>query len=512
MAHYAPGYPARGFHGRYALPDSRAKAGSCIDHNDAVTTPPVDGRLLNPRGFRWLAVALLVALTAPRMVQRGMFVDGMFYASVARNLARGQGTVWAPSYSSTVYAQYFEQPPLGIALESVAYRVGGDHFAVERVYSLVMLGLTACLMAAIWRQFFPARYDWLPVCLWVLPAVVTWAAVNNMLENTQAAATAAATYAMVRAVRNSFVSVAVEWGALGGLLIAFAALTKGPVGLFPLAVPALSVILRPADRPRVGWATVAMAFVVGAAALTMTMLPAPRHALEEYVHQQLGPTFDHRPPVLVQVVAVWRHLLGGILLRLAIVVAALWLVRRRAIARPAVARAAWFFLGIGLAASLPLMVSPKINGHYLVPSVVFFALAAAAVALPPVESFAAPPAGALRRKVPAALACGLLLAAALVVAIHGTLERRDPQIVASMDSLSPLVPRGAVLGTCATASHEWGLLAYLQRFLQISLDPRGQAVGGWFVQPSEVECPPPVLCQRSVTNSVLTLYRCAPTS
>ena len=50
-------------------------------------------------GWRLFTVASMLALTVPRLWQRGMFLDGVTYAVVARNMADGVGTFWAPSFS-----------------------------------------------------------------------------------------------------------------------------------------------------------------------------------------------------------------------------------------------------------------------------------------------------------------------------------------------------------------------------------------------------------------------------
>src|SRR5690242_20146519 len=103
--------------------------------------------------YRWLALVLLVVLTVPRMAQRGMFLDGMVYASISRNLAAGAGRFWTPSYTATAYAAFHEHPPLGFWLESVAFRALGDHAYTERAFAVLVLLLTAVLVAAIWRRF-----------------------------------------------------------------------------------------------------------------------------------------------------------------------------------------------------------------------------------------------------------------------------------------------------------------------------------------------------------------------
>jgi hypothetical protein len=48
-------------------------------------------------------VAVLVALTVPRMTSRGMFGDGLLYATIARNMSLGVGSFWKPAMSATSY-------------------------------------------------------------------------------------------------------------------------------------------------------------------------------------------------------------------------------------------------------------------------------------------------------------------------------------------------------------------------------------------------------------------------
>src|ERR1044071_8363550 len=92
---------------------------------------------------RLAVVALLLALTVPRMAQRGMFNDGLLYATIARNMAIGAGSLWAPRYPAAAWIEYYEHPPVGLALEAVAFHELGDHLVVERLYSLLVLALHA---------------------------------------------------------------------------------------------------------------------------------------------------------------------------------------------------------------------------------------------------------------------------------------------------------------------------------------------------------------------------------
>src|SRR3954451_14950195 len=104
------------------------------------------------RPFRLLPLAVFAAATVPRLAHRGMFVDGVTYASIARNLAEGRGTFWVPAYTATLYPEFHEHPPLGFWLQSLWFRVFGDHLWVERLYTLTAGLITAALIAAIWRR------------------------------------------------------------------------------------------------------------------------------------------------------------------------------------------------------------------------------------------------------------------------------------------------------------------------------------------------------------------------
>ena len=77
----------------------------------------------------------MTAAVLPRLAHRGMFLDGITYASIARNLAEGRGRFWEPFYTATIYPAFHEHPPLAFWLQSLWFRALGDHLFVERAYS-----------------------------------------------------------------------------------------------------------------------------------------------------------------------------------------------------------------------------------------------------------------------------------------------------------------------------------------------------------------------------------------
>src|SRR5689334_12523447 len=114
--------------------------------------------------FYVLVTGAFAFLTITRNAQRGMFLDGVTYAAISRNLAAGRGTFWDPFYTATLYPHFREHPPLGFGLQAIFFAVLGDHLFVERLYSVAAGALTAVLIVWLWRSTLGQRaYDWLPL-------------------------------------------------------------------------------------------------------------------------------------------------------------------------------------------------------------------------------------------------------------------------------------------------------------------------------------------------------------
>jgi 4-amino-4-deoxy-L-arabinose transferase-like glycosyltransferase len=466
--------------------------------------------LTRPRQFRALAAAVCVALILPRIAQAGMFVDGVTYAVLARNLAAGTGTFWAPSFSTTVYPVFYEQPPLGLALESLAFRVLGDHLYVERLFSVTVFALTALLIVALWRRLLPRDDDWLPLFFWILPSTVTWAAINNMLEGTQALFTSAAVLLLMHATLAPRTRGAVIAASGAAVAVIAAVLTKGPVGLFPLAIPPLALLLTGPARPRftrmtIVWIT--LLIVTGSLAATILAMPDARHSLAEFARTHVVPALQGERGLPRRSFDIARHFTLGILARMGALAAVLWLIRPRTRHGHGIhLNAAGFFFGAGLLASLPLLASPVLAGHYFLPSVPLFALAMATVALPAVEAFRERTTG-WGRLVPAALAAGLFVLSIAVPLFNGPMEKRDVGLVDAVRRVGALIPGETTIATCANAAEDWGLHGYFQRFYRVSLAASDAAVSGFLVVRNDA-CAVPPQCSSLATRGELILYSC----
>lgn len=444
--------------------------------------------------FRLLTIAAFAAAIVPRLAHKGMFVDGVTYAAIARNLAIGRGSFWAPAYTATIYPEFHDHPPFGFWLQSLWFRLLGDHLFVERAYTVTVAVLTALLITVVWRRLTREsstfKYEWLPVLLWLVMPVVSWSIVGNLLDTTMCFFTTAAVAAVVYAELASSAAASGFWGALSGVCVVAAVLTKGPVGFFPLAAP---VILAPLTSSW-GRRTTGLAgqwLTVGACAAALFGSGTARANLELYLHLQVLAALTGRREMSGSSLTILKELVQGVALPIAIL-SGLCLAIARRFVRPSREHAVWAtsLLLVALAGTLPILASTKQAGHYLVPALPLYAIAAAGL-------LASTVAVAVERTRASAIGgLSALLVVVTLVAAFSPGVGRDRRRMATLDAIDGAIPRGATLGICPESNGDWGLHAWFERRFDVSLDARGGQQREWFLQAAgnPSQCVPPT-CQ-----------------
>jgi hypothetical protein len=440
--------------------------------------------LVGALGFVWLF---------PMLLLRGMSLDGVVYATISRNLAVGLGDAWHLIYTATE-REFCDSPPLALVLQSGFFRLLGDHWWVERLYSVATLLPTGCLIVLIWRQllaFWPRllTYAWLPMLLWVSMPAWPWIYRNNLLENTLGIFTALAVYASLRAMANT--RWWAVWTVLAAASIVAAVLTKGPVGLFPAVTP--SVIWLTLRQQTAGRSLVVQLTLLGClAALTAWVLADPvRHEfLSEYFQKQIVSSLQGRRETvsspLGQGALLWtlvvQDLLPGAAMAAACVVWARG--RRMETAADGLGPAGWFCLLTAASASIPIMISPKQSAYYAAPSWPFYTMALALWCLPAVDAIlrrAAQRAGWNRATWWTRFAA--LTTMGLVVGLSPCWAgryHRDRSLGQDVEEIARVVEPHATIAIPQSMEHEWSLQAYLFRWHYISLEVTEEPAPGAF--------------------------------
>ena len=174
---------------------------------------------------------------------------------------------------------------------------------------------------------------------------------------------------------------------------------------------------------------------------------------------------------------------------------------------------AWSFLLLALAGTLPIVASPKQAGHYLVPAVPFYALAAASLLVDTLRV-------GIERIDPRRLSRVVDAAtlALLVVAIAGAVWPpigRDRQRIAAIDGIDGQMPHHATIGICPEVNSDWGLHAWFERRFAVSLDAREEARHEWFLDVAARARPgcPPARCKPvGDATRELVLMKCSQTA
>ena len=177
-------------------------------------------------------IALFVALISPYLLTHGMFMDGTIYAAISKNLALENGSFWSLKFMNSIFNPFYEHPPLAFFLESVFFRIFGDYFFIEKVYSCLTYCVSGIIIHFIWKELaslflLDKKNSWMPMLLLLLFPLISWAAVNNMLENTMTVFILLSLLFLLKSLSNQLV-----WEILAGLCLSAAFLTKGPIGLY----------------------------------------------------------------------------------------------------------------------------------------------------------------------------------------------------------------------------------------------------------------------------------------
>lgn len=481
--------------------------GKTPNHHPSPASEP--SRALNLLPF---AVYLLGCAVAG--ISSHMFLDGVTYACVARNLAEGVGSFWRPSYTA-LFTPFREHPPLAMWLQSLGFRLVGDlpylefywGCALGLVTLLVFQRLCGEMARSLGLDKHTARRLrwWGPLVLCMSP-LYYWCFVNNMLEGPLALFVLAALFFGLRAVGSDTHRTRWILAVGSGAMLLAAVLTKGVAALFPLAIPVAAPLLgdRTSRKRLLSVSSVAAGTMIGGLLL---LVAAGGTAASEFVDFYIGSQVMGSMAGVKEVAPDRWYIVRALaveLLVLAALPAALLLIwRARPLpedgSRSALLRGARRCALIGLSATVPFLLFPKQMRWYIMPGLPFFATALAMLSLPAAARLSAlPRRRILGRPVAAAVSATVLLAAA---GVHLTARRtmdisvgvwlrdawrsrvrgREPcphcseyswRIFSSciMAESPPIMPGTRINYTPAQLHDRFRITAYLQRWYGASLD------------------------------------------
>lgn len=429
-----------------------------------------------------LFLILFFFCAAPGFVMRSMYNDGIWYAILSRNIAEGMGSFWNPQLTSTIFPSFHEHPPLVFGIQSLFFDVLGDSLATERIYAFFIFSLSTLLIVALWKKAFSfnenLRLLWpVPLILWIANEVVYLFYAGNILEPTMGLFTLLATYCLLHAVSSASNMKVVFYIILAGVAIIGASLSKGFVGLFPLAVLGIHwLVFRKWGFSRMLLGSFSLLAVLALGYWIILANPVAADSLQQYIDSQVmasikaeRTSYHHRDSRFY----IIKRLIEVSIPAIIILGISLYFSFKK---KPknfnrSIFKVGYFFLLIGISASFPLMVSPKQSFYYLVPALPFFALAMGAFIAPIVHVALE----SMRPKYQQRLQWGLgiVLVVAFVFSLSkiGAISKRDRVSVTDIEKIGSIVPGGSTLGAKAYTAQ---LVGYLYRYYKINIDTTQQ--------------------------------------
>lgn len=430
----------------------------------------------NNTPFWLLLIGITLILLSNSLLTEGMFLDGVTYASISRNMAEGQGTFWNPHYTQTLYPEFRQHPPLALGLEALFFKALGDHLWVEKLYSVLAFLITGWLIALIWkRSTNNIRLAWLPLLFWLAIPIVSWSATNNLIENTMSAFVLLSVYLMIISYQRNHKF----WLVLSAVTLLLAFLCKGFTGLFPLVFP----ILYCAFDPKRKWiqgpidSLILLLSIAVFAGIMFLAFPPSLPYLKDYFQLQVIGGGLHEATVATRfsiVSDMMQQLLIPLIIALALVICkAKNKVNNKVFEFPLDKTRFFIFLITGLLGVLPIMVSVKQRDFYMLAAMPFFALACGHLTLSMVKTLMLKITLNSRKWLSVSASCILLIGIVLNL-IHIGKYGRDEALIEDVKKRIAEADGRTIIEIPPEEFTNWAAHAYFMRYGKISLIPNTQ--------------------------------------
>lgn len=398
---------------------------------------------------------------------QGMFMDGMIYGAVARNLSLGLGNFWHLKFSDTLLQPFHEHPPLAFYLESLVFRLVGDFYFVERLYAFIIALSTALLLAKLFiRSGGSAPMAWLPVLLWISTERVFWSINQNMLEVTMSFFSLLSVYllhsAEEKAGRRKFLRMF-----LAALMLLAAFLSKGFPGLFPLGFYFCQALSLPEKKISsfLKPTLLVLFYFCLAAALLLIFQPEAKESLLKWFLQQVAGSVQGQDRTGLR----WPFISGffqQLLPMLALIFLQIIVLKLRKKEIPKLLPALKLLLLTGLSAFVPLLVSPKLSFYYFVPAIPYFALAAALYLQQGLQSMLSLP---VEKKWMRPIALLVFLGSLIYSITQAGNYERNATLQEDVQKICRHVKANDTVSVAPSLSEDWTLFAYLQRIGRVNV-------------------------------------------
>ena len=420
--------------------------------------------------FYLIVAGFFLVRISSDFLSHGLFMDGLIYSTVSKNLSEGIGTLWNPHFTVTCLPEFHEHPPLALGLQSIFFSVLGEGRLTEKIYSFLTCIMVAFIIVRIWRKL-GHKNAWLPLLLWCIIPVVSWACPNNLLENTMAIFITLSLLFYIESLNSKKYLFLVP----SGLMLFLGFLTKGFVALFPWSMPlAFWLVIRKTGIMKMVTESMILVLSTLIPLAFLLLIPEAASSLRKYLDIQVisslkeAVTVDSRFYITVRLVS---ELIAPLAIVLVLII---YGVRSKSVnkARKEDINYGVLFILIALCGVLPIMISMKQSGFYLIPSLPFFALGFSLLIREQSDFLVGKILTGKRTFRYLLTASGaLFITGIFLIYFNVNKFSRDEVKLRDTYAILPSIPSGTTINILPDMFEDWSLHGYYARMKNVSLDP-----------------------------------------
>ncbi len=411
-------------------------------------------------------------ITSVDLFSDGMFLDGITYADISKNLANGEGSFWKPHYTKGLFNEFYEHPPLAFGLQSLTFMLLGDSIFTERIYSLFTFIIVGYLIVLIWKEITNNyKNGWIPLFLWISMSIVPWAAANNILENTMSIFVCMAFLFYWKSLKQyRFI-----WLISSGVCLSLGLLTKGFFCLYIWGVPFfIWFFLRKKSFSQM---TIDTIVLISASVIPLALLyfciPDAQHNMTTYFNKQVIGSVQNIKTVESRLEILYKFAQNAII---PITISALFILsssikKYETENRSKNLKGFLMFLAIVLSGIIPMMISMKQSGFYILTVYPLFAIGLAyfinPIVEPIIQNFKTN-----SKKIQIFKKITIVIIIVSTGLALGQINRigRDKVMIKITKEVVELVGKNHTINICPEMYSIWSLHAYFSRYGNVSLD------------------------------------------
>jgi len=437
-------------------------------------------------GIWWaiLSIAILMFYLS-ELVESSMYIDGVWYAVISRNMSQGIGSFWFPRFSETFFSDFHEHPPLMFGIQSWYFSIFGDSWWTERIYSLTQYAAIAGLIVFYWKRAFRlcpelSKLWFIPLLLWQVNLANYYYLSANLLESPL--------------IIFNLITVLFLWKVgegqkvllnllAAGFFLFLSFLTKGFVGFFPLAFLAIYYLVFRNSTFLIMMlrSTLLVLFVLGYFVILFVLQAESVDSLMNYLDVQVLASLkgerrlyyfrENRFFIIGQLFIV---LFPMILVTVVNILFAKWSkasnLSLQKIFYTNEAKTSLVFFLTGLSASLPIMISPRQALPYLLPSIPFLSVSIGIIASFFFDKWWGKFIEKQKRMMPifySGIAIILFFSISFCISKYGESNQRDFAVINDARAIGKITAKQKII---SSTEYNMYISGYLMRFNQVSID------------------------------------------